>query len=168
MRCIPRNASAATFTEATSISRASVQTSSAQTDATAASGLNANRPCQPDTATPAQLKRVPTLRVAHAGTGEVLTVTPPTWRPDLTDPADLVEEVVRLEPPFNFHYRVVKRACQLGGYDLEPEDRVEARDDDVVGDDGLCGVRAHSDGASSRIGRPHRSSNAASRAAPTL
>jgi phenylalanyl-tRNA synthetase beta chain len=28
--------------------------------------------------------------------GEVLTVTPPSWRPDLTDPADLVEEVVRL------------------------------------------------------------------------
>jgi phenylalanyl-tRNA synthetase beta chain len=28
--------------------------------------------------------------------GEVLQVLPPTWRPDLTDPADLVEEVVRL------------------------------------------------------------------------
>ncbi|MGY1653728.1 phenylalanine--tRNA ligase subunit beta [Geodermatophilus sp. SYSU D01119] len=28
--------------------------------------------------------------------GELLTVTPPSWRPDLTDPADLVEEVVRL------------------------------------------------------------------------
>ncbi len=28
--------------------------------------------------------------------GEVLTVIPPSWRPDLTDPADLVEEVVRL------------------------------------------------------------------------
>ena len=27
---------------------------------------------------------------------DVLTVTPPSWRPDLTDPADLVEEVVRL------------------------------------------------------------------------
>src|SRR3954466_8837325 len=27
---------------------------------------------------------------------EVLTVTPPSWRPDLPDPADLVEEVVRL------------------------------------------------------------------------
>jgi phenylalanyl-tRNA synthetase beta chain len=27
----------------------------------------------------------------------VLRVVPPTWRPDLTDPADLVEEVVRLE-----------------------------------------------------------------------
>jgi phenylalanyl-tRNA synthetase beta chain len=28
--------------------------------------------------------------------GERYLVTPPTWRPDLTDPADLVEEVVRL------------------------------------------------------------------------
>nr|BFF17614.1 hypothetical protein GCM10025730_11350 [Promicromonospora thailandica] len=27
----------------------------------------------------------------------VLTVTPPTWRPDLTGPADLVEEVVRIQ-----------------------------------------------------------------------
>ena len=35
-----------------------------------------------------------------------------------------VEEVVRLEPPFNFHYRVVRRPCRLGGYDLEPEDRL--------------------------------------------
>ncbi|MFY1599437.1 phenylalanine--tRNA ligase subunit beta [Micromonospora sp. WMMD737] len=32
-----------------------------------------------------------------AGTGDALSVTPPTWRPDLTDPADLVEEVVRLD-----------------------------------------------------------------------
>ena len=31
-----------------------------------------------------------------AGT-DPLTVTPPSWRPDLTDPADLVEEVLRLE-----------------------------------------------------------------------
>ena len=29
--------------------------------------------------------------------GAMLSVTPPSWRPDLTDPADLVEEVVRLE-----------------------------------------------------------------------
>ncbi|MGC4791479.1 phenylalanine--tRNA ligase subunit beta [Micromonospora sp. DT178] len=32
-----------------------------------------------------------------AGTGGALSVTPPSWRPDLTDPADLVEEVVRLD-----------------------------------------------------------------------
>ncbi|SDO53194.1 phenylalanine--tRNA ligase subunit beta [Geodermatophilus sp. DSM 45219] len=30
------------------------------------------------------------------GDGGALAVTPPSWRPDLTDPADLVEEVVRL------------------------------------------------------------------------
>ncbi|GAA3511390.1 phenylalanine--tRNA ligase subunit beta [Actinocatenispora rupis] len=29
--------------------------------------------------------------------GDVLAVTPPSWRPDLTDPADVVEEVVRLD-----------------------------------------------------------------------
>jgi phenylalanyl-tRNA synthetase beta chain len=32
-----------------------------------------------------------------AGGGETLTVTPPSWRPDLTDPNDLAEEVIRLE-----------------------------------------------------------------------
>jgi phenylalanyl-tRNA synthetase beta chain len=29
--------------------------------------------------------------------GDRLVVTPPTWRPDLTDPADLAEEVIRLD-----------------------------------------------------------------------
>jgi phenylalanyl-tRNA synthetase beta chain len=32
-----------------------------------------------------------------APTGPVLVVIPPSWRPDLTDPADLAEEVIRLE-----------------------------------------------------------------------
>jgi phenylalanyl-tRNA synthetase beta chain len=32
-----------------------------------------------------------------AGSGVSFAVTPPTWRPDLTDPADLVEEVARLD-----------------------------------------------------------------------
>jgi phenylalanyl-tRNA synthetase beta chain len=52
----------------------------------------------------------PTIAPWRAGTGEgeaapgasepevpVLDVTPPSWRPDLTDPADLAEEVIRLE-----------------------------------------------------------------------
>ena len=34
--------------------------------------------------------------VHDSGSG-LFSVTPPSWRPDLTDPADLVEEVVRLE-----------------------------------------------------------------------
>ncbi|MFE6309127.1 phenylalanine--tRNA ligase subunit beta [Nocardiopsis sp. NPDC057823] len=32
-----------------------------------------------------------------AADGDVLTVTPPSWRPDLTDPNDLAEEVIRFE-----------------------------------------------------------------------
>ncbi|HET7211852.1 MAG TPA: phenylalanine--tRNA ligase subunit beta, partial [Methyloceanibacter sp.] len=36
------------------------------------------------------------LGVALAGTGKQLKAAPPSWRPDMTGPADLVEEVVRL------------------------------------------------------------------------
>jgi cytochrome P450 len=35
-----------------------------------------------------------------------------------------VEEVVRLEPPFKFHYRAVRRACELGGASLSAGDRL--------------------------------------------
>ncbi|MEW2359685.1 phenylalanine--tRNA ligase subunit beta [Spirillospora sp. NPDC029432] len=35
--------------------------------------------------------------VRAAGDGDALAVTPPSWRPDLTDPNDLAEEVIRLE-----------------------------------------------------------------------
>lgn len=35
-----------------------------------------------------------------------------------------VEETVRLEPPFKFHYRAVRRPCALGGVSLEPGDRL--------------------------------------------
>ena len=35
-----------------------------------------------------------------------------------------VEEIIRLEPPFKFHYRAVRRECQLAGYDLHPGDRL--------------------------------------------
>jgi cytochrome P450 len=35
-----------------------------------------------------------------------------------------VEEVGRLDPPFNFHYRVVRRSCTLAGFDLHPGDRL--------------------------------------------
>jgi cytochrome P450 len=35
-----------------------------------------------------------------------------------------VEEVARLDPPFNFHYRLVKRRCELAGFELCPGDRL--------------------------------------------
>ncbi len=47
-----------------------------------------------------------------------------TLRADPTRVPRFVEEIVRLEPPFNFHYRAVRRECQLGGYDLVPGDRL--------------------------------------------
>lgn len=36
----------------------------------------------------------------------------------------LVEETLRLESSFRFHYRLVKRACRLGNVGLEPGDRL--------------------------------------------
>lgn len=35
-----------------------------------------------------------------------------------------VEETVRLEPPFKFHYRAVRHACELGGAELRAGDRL--------------------------------------------
>ncbi len=35
-----------------------------------------------------------------------------------------IEEVVRLEPPFKFHYRSVRQRCELGGMQLEPGNRL--------------------------------------------
>jgi len=69
-------------------------------------------------------------------------------RPDLADAlrsdpeliGRFVEEVVRLEPPFKFHYRLVKRDCELAGTKLEPGDRLMLmwaaanRDPDVFDD----------------------------------
>lgn len=42
-------------------------------------------------------KRLSQIGAAVAENGDRLTVTPPSWRPDLLQPADLVEEVLRLE-----------------------------------------------------------------------
>jgi phenylalanyl-tRNA synthetase beta chain len=52
-----------------------------------------------DTLTQVGCRVSPAVWPAKSGRGavEVLTVTPPSWRPDLTGAADLVEEVVRLD-----------------------------------------------------------------------
>ncbi|CQD13516.1 phenylalanyl-tRNA synthetase subunit beta [Mycobacterium lentiflavum] len=42
-------------------------------------------------------RRLTQIGAAVTENGDTLTVTPPSWRPDLLQPADLVEEVLRLE-----------------------------------------------------------------------
>jgi phenylalanyl-tRNA synthetase beta chain len=51
----------------------------------------------------------------------VLEVTPPSWRPDLTDPADLAEEVIRLEGYENIPARMPRA---LAGRGLTPRQRL--------------------------------------------
>ena len=43
------------------------------------------------------VRRLTQIGAQVSDAGESLTVTPPSWRPDLLQPADLVEEVLRLE-----------------------------------------------------------------------
>jgi phenylalanyl-tRNA synthetase beta chain len=42
-------------------------------------------------------RRLTQIGAVVAADGDILAVTPPSWRPDLLQPADLVEEVLRLE-----------------------------------------------------------------------
>ncbi|KAB2341109.1 phenylalanine--tRNA ligase subunit beta [Actinomadura rudentiformis] len=53
-----------------------------------------------------------------------LLVTPPTWRPDLTDPNDLAEEVIRLEGYENIPARAPRPAAGRG---LTPQQRLRRR-----------------------------------------
>jgi phenylalanyl-tRNA synthetase beta chain len=50
----------------------------------------------------------------HDRSGVTLLVTPPSWRPDLTDPADLAEEVIRLEGYQNVPVHAIRAAGGRG------------------------------------------------------
>ena len=50
----------------------------------------------------------------HDRAGQRLTVVPPSWRPDLTDPSDLVEEVIRLEGYENIPVRMPRAPAGRG------------------------------------------------------
>ena len=52
--------------------------------------------------------------VTPSGTVPTLTVRPPSWRPDLTDPADLTEEVIRLEGYENIPARMPRALAGRG------------------------------------------------------
>src|ERR1022692_380046 len=57
----------------------------------------------------------------HDRAGQRLTVVPPSWRPDLTDPSDLAEEVIRLEGYENIPVRMPRAPA---GHGLTPRQRM--------------------------------------------
>ncbi|MCW2937643.1 MAG: phenylalanyl-tRNA synthetase, beta subunit [Actinomycetia bacterium] len=69
------------------------------------------------------LKRLSEVGCAVRGE-DVLIVTPPSWRPDLTDPNDLAEEVIRLEGYDNIP---VRRPRSVAGRGLTPGQRLRRR-----------------------------------------
>jgi phenylalanyl-tRNA synthetase beta chain len=71
--------------------------------------------------TVAPWKAAPEAEEAPPASVSVLDVTPPSWRPDLTDPADLAEEVIRLESYENIPSRMPRA---LAGRGLTPRQRL--------------------------------------------
>ncbi|QKW35882.1 phenylalanine--tRNA ligase subunit beta [Actinomadura sp. NAK00032] len=71
----------------------------------------------------AVVRRLEQVGCAVAGE-DVLAVAPPSWRPDLTDPNDLAEEVIRLEGYEDIPARAPRPAAGQG---LTPHQRVRRR-----------------------------------------
>ena len=75
----------------------------------------------------------PTMTTCHDHGGRhdrqliVLLVTPPSWRPDLTDPADLAEEVIRLEGYGNVPVRQPRATAGQGLSERQKALRAVAR-----------------------------------------
>jgi phenylalanyl-tRNA synthetase beta chain len=67
----------------------------------------------------------------------VLEVTPPSWRPDLTDPADLAEEVIRLEGYENVPVRMPRAPAGRG---LTPRQRLRRSVDRTLAESGFVEV----------------------------
>jgi phenylalanyl-tRNA synthetase beta chain len=72
--------------------------------------------------------------------GAILRVTPPSWRSDLTDPADLAEEVIRLEGYVNIP---VRTPHALAGHGLTTRQRMIRVIGRALGDAGF--VEVHTD-----------------------
>ena len=73
----------------------------------------------------------------HDKSGVTLLVTPPSWRPDLADPADLAEEVIRLEGYQNIPVRAVRA---VGGRGLTDRQRLRRTVARALGYHGLVEV----------------------------
>jgi phenylalanyl-tRNA synthetase beta chain len=81
--------------------------------------------------------RADATQTAAPATGPVLTVMPPTWRPDLTDPADLAEEVIRLEGYENIPARMPRA---LAGRGLSARQRLRRSVGRTLAEDGYVEV----------------------------
>jgi phenylalanyl-tRNA synthetase beta chain len=73
----------------------------------------------------------------HDRSSVTLLVNPPSWRPDLTDPADLAEEVIRLEGYQNIPVRAVRA---VGGRGLTARQRLRRTISRMLGYHGLVEV----------------------------
>ncbi|WP_026404193.1 phenylalanine--tRNA ligase subunit beta [Actinomadura rifamycini] len=62
----------------------------------------------------AVVRRLEQVGCTVEGAGDELAVTPPSWRPDLVDPNDLAEEVIRLEGYQNIPVRAPRPAAGKG------------------------------------------------------
>jgi phenylalanyl-tRNA synthetase beta chain len=80
-----------------------------------------------------------TQPVEGAPGGTALTVVPPSWRPDLTDPADLTEEVIRLEGYENIPARMPRA---LAGRGLSARQRLRRSIGRTLAEDGYVEVLA--------------------------
>src|SRR3984885_8846439 len=80
----------------------------------------------------------------------VLLVTPPSWRPDLTDPADLAEEVIRLEGYSNIPVRQPRATAGKG---LTVRQRALRAVSRALADDGFVEVRSEPFGPASDADR---------------
>lgn len=108
----------------------------------------------------AVVRRLEQVGCAVTG-GEVLTVTPPSWRPDLTAPNDLAEEVIRLEGYEDIPVRAPRPAAGRGltvqqrlrrrvGRALAGAGYVEALAFPFVGEKDLDGLQLPADDARRR------------------
>jgi phenylalanyl-tRNA synthetase beta chain len=73
----------------------------------------------------------------QGSTAPVVTVRPPSWRPDLTDPADLTEEVIRLEGYENIPARMPRA---LAGRGLTSRQRLRRSIGRTLAEDGYVEV----------------------------
>jgi phenylalanyl-tRNA synthetase beta chain len=76
----------------------------------------------------------------HDRSGPMLSVMPPSWRPDLTDPADLAEEVIRLE---GYEQIPVREPRAAAGRGLTTRQRLRRTTGRVLAASGYVEVTSH-------------------------